>query len=433
MNLRKLATLVILDVVQHGRALDQALLDAKPKLANKDQSLLHALCYGTLRHYELLHGVMLGLLDKPLKAKDLDLQILIYLGLYQLYAMRIPPHAAVAETVAACKSLRKGWARGLVNAILRNFTRQQQQLIEQAQQQPEAKYQHPEWLITQIQADWPEHWQAILLANVAQAPMTLRVNAQHTSRDSYLQQLAKHQHPGQATPYSEFGVMLNQASAVTNLPGFSQGLCSVQDEAAQLAATLVDPQAQQRVLDACAAPGGKSCHLLELQPSITLHALDQDPARLSKVQENLDRLDLKAKLICGDGTQPDEWWDGQPYDRILLDAPCSATGVIRRHPDIKQLRQAEDITQLSQTQSQMLSALWPLLAPGGLLVYATCSIFKQENSQQIQQFVQSHSDAEHQAIAATWGIELPFGRQLLPQIGGHDGFYYACIKKLPSS
>jgi 16S rRNA (cytosine967-C5)-methyltransferase len=302
------------------------------------------------------------------------------------------------------------------------------------------KISHPQWLQEAIVKAWPAQSKAIFAANNQHPPFTLRVNQQHHSVSEYTQLLTDggpvvddgevKEQPFSQTPYSHVGITLEKAVDVNSLPGFSQGHSSVQDEAAQLAATLLQLAPNQRVLDACCAPGGKTCHIGEVQPSLSaLVGLDLEERRLVRVKENLQRLNIDADIICGDGTTPDTWWDGQLFDRILLDAPCSATGVIRRHPDIKLLRQSQDVSEVAALQLQLLTALWPLLADGGMLLYATCSILPQENTHVIKQFIANHDNVQHDPIEATWGIEQPYGRQLLPQTKGHDGFYYARLIK----
>lgn len=393
-------------------------------------SFIKAACFGVFRHYLRLHWYLQQLLDKPLKQKDSDVHCLLLSGLHELFEMHTPDHAVVSETVNAVTQLNKSWAKGLVNAILRNAKRQQTQLQQRAQQDPQAHYMHPLWLLEQLQQDWPEQWPSIVTQNNLPPPMSLRIDLHQVDRQRYLAQLQQQNLP--ATPDAQVpcAITLTNAVDVHQLPGFAQGTVSVQDAAAQLAAILLDPQAGERILDACAAPGGKTLHLLQQQPKLTsLLALDSDAQRLQRVQQNLDRAGLSAQLQQGDAGQPQTWWDGQAFDRILLDAPCSATGVIRRHPDIKLLRRPEDLPRLARTQAQILGALWPLLKAGGMLLYATCSVLKIENDQQIQTFLQQHADARCLPIAADWGHAQACGRQILPGEQGMDGFYYALIYK----
>ncbi len=382
-----------------------------------------------LRYYPRLSYLAAQLLNKPLKRKDLDVQQLILIGLYQLIYLKVPAHAAVAETVAATRLLGKDWAAGLVNALLRGFQRGAEQLLAQADADPVARYAHPQWWLTQLQNDWPAHWQDILDANNQRPPMTLRVNAQRGSRDDYAAQLLSVGIIAHPLPQAPQALTLGKPVDVAKLPGFSEGAVSVQDAAAQLAAPLLDLAPGLRVLDACAAPGGKTAHLLESEPHLHVQALDSDAQRLTRVQETMERLQLTADLRHGDAARPQDWWDRQPFERILLDAPCSGSGVIRRHPDIKLLRTAQDIATLAQQQQCLLDALWPLLAQGGILLYATCSVLMAENQHNLARFLAAHSDAREQPIAADWGhIQTP-GRQLLPGENGMDGFYYARLMK----
>lgn len=421
----KILRAVLADHVNLDKAFTQHLTDA-----TEQASFIKAACFGVMRHYLRLQFYLQQLLDKPLKAKDQDIHCLLLTGLYELFEMHTPDHAVVSESVNAVTQLKKQWAKGLVNAVLRNAKRQQQSLRDRAQQDRQAVNMHPAWLLDRLQQDWPDQWQAIVAQNNLPPPMTLRLDILQHDREHYLAQLAQQSISSKAHPEVASAVMLEQASDVRDLPGFDQGFVSVQDAAAQLAAFLLDPHAGEHILDACAAPGGKTLHLLQQQPALSsLVALDSDPQRLERVQQNLARANLSAQLLHGDASAPSKWWDGQPFDRILLDAPCSATGVIRRHPDIKYLRRDGDLSKLARTQAQILAALWPLLKTGGMLLYATCSVLKIENDQQIQTFLQQHRDALCQPLPAEWGHAQACGRQILPGELGMDGFYYALIYK----
>ena len=344
--------------------------------------------------------------------------------------MRVKPYAAVSETVLATR--KKPWAKGLINALLRNFQREQVNLEQKADTINWVATSHPLWLVQKIEHDWPEHAQHIFLENNQQPPMSLRVNLSRISTEQYLQQLTDLAINATAVEGCPSAIILEKPVAVELLPGFMDGLVSVQDVAAQLAAGLLDVQAGQRVLDVCAAPGGKAAHILEHQPQLKeLVAVDIDSTRLLRVTDTLQRLKLSATLIAGDALAPQDWWDKQIFERILLDAPCSALGVIRRHPDIKLLRRADDIEPLQALQQNILNAIWPLLAPGGLMVYATCSILKQENEQQIAAFLATHADAKEVPIEkATWGVEASHGRQIITGTAAMDGFYYARLTKV---
>ncbi len=398
-------------------------------LPHNERALTQELCYGVLRYYPRLAFLAARLLNKPLKRKDLDVQQLILIGLYQLIYLKVPVHAAVAETVAATRLLGKDWAAGLVNALLRGFQRGAAPLLAQADADPVAHYAHPFWWLTQLQSDWPAHWQDILDANNQRPPMTLRVNALRNSRDDYAAQLQAAGIIAHPVPLAPQALTLEKPVDVAQLPGFGDGAVSVQDAAAQLVAPLLNLAPGQRVLDACAAPGGKTAHLLESESQLQVQALDSDAQRLTRVEDTLRRLQLAAELRHGDAADPQDWWDGKAFDRILLDAPCSGSGVIRRHPDIKLLRTAQDIVALAQQQRRLLDALWPLLAQGGILLYATCSVLMAENQHNLAQFLATHSDAREQPIDTDWGHTQTPGRQLLPGEHGMDGFYYARLMK----
>ena len=427
MNTRLIAARVLSRVLQDGQSLTAALDSALPAVESvKDRAFIQALCYGVCRSYHRLDFILSELLDKPLK--DLDVKALALVGLYQLKYMRVKPHAAVSETVLAAR--KKPWAKALINALLRNYLRDQDGLELKADNAHCAAVSHPDWLIRHIEQDWPQQAQSIFLENNRQPPMALRVNLARISLDRYLQQLIERDIAAVAVGFCPTAVMLDKPVAVDLLPGFTEGLVSVQDVAAQLAAGLLDVQPGQRVLDVCAAPGGKAAHILEQKPQIKeLIAVDIDATRMLRVSDTLQRLKLSATLVVGDAAQPQDWWDGRLFERILLDAPCSALGVIRRHPDIKLLRRADDIPPLQALQQSILHAVWPLLAPGGVMVYATCSILKQENEQQIAAFLAEHPDAIELPIDADWGVAGSHGRQIMTGESAMDGFYYARMGK----
>ncbi len=427
-NTRAIAARTLANVLENGHSLTASLDTTLANVpANKDRAFVQMLCYGVCRHYHQLTAILDELVDKPLK--DTEIKALILTGLYQLKFMRVKAHAAVSETVAGVG--KRAWARGLVNGVLRTYQREQERLDRHCQQHPSAEYSHPDWLIAKLYEDWPGHAGQILLANNQQAPMVLRINTSKIGLATYRQQLEARGITAHGVAFCPSALVLDKAVPVDELPDFAAGVVSVQDTAAQLAAGLLDLKAGQRVLDICAAPGGKTAHILETQGQLKgLVAVDIDPARLQRVAENLQRLQLSATLVAGDAADPQSWWDGQPFERILLDAPCSATGVIRRHPDIKLLRRAEDIAPLQALQQSILSAIWPLLAKGGILLYATCSVLKQENEQQMQAFLAAHPDAGELPFAADWGMAASVGRQILVGESGMDGFYYARLCKL---
>jgi len=428
-SLRKQAAAVLCKVVKEGQSLTVALDSALESVADaKDRAFIQALCYGVVRHYHRLDFILQQLLSKSLRNKDTDIKMLLLIGIYQLQYMRVKAHAAVSETVSAAK--KKSWAKSLINGVLRQYMREQVQLEKQADENVIAASSHPEWLINKITIDWPEQAQAILVENNKQPPMALRVNLSQSDSQSYLKLLAEHSISAQTVSFCSSAIILEQPVAVEKLPHFSEGMVSVQDTAAQLAAELLDVQAGQAVLDLCAAPGGKTAAILERQAEpIKMLAVDIDEKRLRRVKENLQRLKLSAKVIVGDAAKPSEWVQDQRFDRILVDVPCSALGVIRRHPDIKMLRRETDIAELQAIQQKILMAAWELLLPGGILVYATCSVLKQENELQIEQFLTHHPDAEEIVIDAEWGLKRPFGRQVLTGSQSMDGFYYARLTK----
>ena len=429
MKARVLAIKVLQEVLFQGRSLSTALPKLLPKADEGERGLCQELSYGVLRHYLTLEAIAAQLMNKPLKSKDSDVHLLILLGLYQILHLRIPDHAAVSATVESVKALKKPWARGLINGVLRNFLRSREDLLQQVSQAHSSHYAHPQWIISALKKSWPQHWSAILEANNVYPPFTLRCNARQVQRDDYLQQLEEVELSATTTAHTEQGITLEQACPVERLPGFDQGRASVQDGAAQLAAQLLDAQAGERVLDACAAPGGKLAHILERQPDCQVIAVDIDAHRVERIEQNLNRLQLSAKVVTADVAATEQWWDGEAFDRILLDAPCSATGVIRRHPDIKQLRRAEDIAQLADLQAKILDALWATLKSGGQMVYATCSIMAEENHLQMSQFLLRHKDARELPLEVTWGHACEVGRQILPGEDGMDGFYYAILHK----
>ena len=427
MNTRLIAAKVLTSVIRDGQSLTAALNNTLGVVeSDKDRAFIQALCYGVCRNFHRLDYILSQMLDKPLK--DLDVKALALIGLYQLKFMRVKSHAAVSETVLAAR--KKPWAKALINALLRSYLRGQEGFEQKADNVKSALVSHPDWLIQQIEQDWPIQAQQIFQQNNEQPPMALRVNLANISQYQYLQKLRDQGIEAEAVSFCRSAILLNKPAVVDILPGFSEGWVSVQDTAAQLAAELLDVQIGHRVLDVCAAPGGKAAHILEHQPKVReLVAVDIDKLRLQRVNDNLQRLKLSAKLIEGDASKPEDWWDGQLFDRILLDVPCSALGVIRRHPDIKLLRRAEDINTLQVLQKRIMTAVWSLLAPGGIMLYATCSILKQENEQQIEAFLATNTNAIEVPINADWGLVRRYGRQILTGESAMDGFYYALIRK----
>jgi len=429
-DVRAAAARVLVQVIESGRTLADLLPSFQSAFADaRDAALLQELAFGTCRWYFRLNAFLERLLRKPLKSRDLDVRCLLLVGLYQLDKLSLPQRVAVNETVQAVHALDREWARALINGVLRSFQRNSEQLNEGIAGDPAALHAHPAWLVDLLQHDWPERWQDILSANNVRPPFSLRVNRQHMARDQYLELLVEHVMHAEPLAWTDQGIRLSSPVPVDALPGFAQGDVSVQDGAAQLAAGLLQLVPGQHVLDACAAPGGKTAQILETEPSICVTAVDLDAARLARVGENLARIGLQAELVAGDAGDPAGWWKGRPFERILLDVPCTATGVIRRHPDIKLLRRQDDVKRLVDRQSMLLHAMWPLLAPGGMLLYCTCSVLAAENSGQIGSFLEQHGDAVEVPIDVAWGHDRRHGRQILPGEDEMDGFYFACLLK----
>ena len=428
-NLRALAARSCFEVVDQGSSLSEVLPKAQALLDNPlDKALLQEICFGVMRYLPQLEAVCSQLMTKPLIKQLRPLQFLLYVGIYQLKFMRIPDHAAISETVDAARELKGQSLTKLINAILRNVQRQSA-LFDFEQAPAAVKFNHPGWLITALQQAYPEQWQTILEANQHKAPLWLRVNVNKINPTDYAAALTRagidYSRPLADLPAA---IKLAQAQDVVTLPGYEEGWFSVQDAAAQYAASLLQVNDSQRILDACCAPGGKTCNILELAPAADVTALDKEPKRLTRVHDNLARLGLTARVIAADAAEPSTWWQGQLFDRILLDVPCSATGVIRRHPDIRWLRKKADIAPLVDIQQRILQQCWALLAPGGILLYATCSVLPAENSEQIAQFLANNADASLQPLPQQ-SAEQPYGWQILPAEQDMDGFFYARLLK----
>ncbi|MDH3415250.1 MAG: 16S rRNA (cytosine(967)-C(5))-methyltransferase RsmB [Gammaproteobacteria bacterium] len=433
-KLRATAAQVVDAVVTGGRSLDAALPDAEDRVLAEDRALLRLLCYGALRQHWLLQFWIDKLLDRPLKKRDSVINALLAVGLYQISDTRIPDHAVVSATVEATRLLKRPKHASLINAILRKFLRDR--IFEQQPSNEEAKHNHPQWLLDALAADWPDDWRNIVSANNARAPMWLRVNARNGTAGDYIGRLGAQGIEGELLAAAPQAVRLVEPRPVGTLPGFAEGQVSVQDAAAQLGAEWLLQGLNGRILDACAAPGGKSGHLLELARAGTaLTCIDIDGSRLASVAENLERLGLDATLIAADASNPEEWWDAEPFGAILLDAPCSASGVIRRHPDIKLLRRPTDIKRLAGLQSKMLNALWPLLVPGGRLLYVTCSVLAAENDNVVARFLATNDDAQEDQVLQNNNIRdlmrgKAYGQQILPGTAELDGFYFAGLVKV---
>jgi len=434
---RLAAALTVADVLGKGRALDVALVQHGTRLTDpRDRALVQEIAYGVLRFLPRLRGYAAGLMVHGLKPRDLDVECLLWVGLYQLDALRVPAHAAVSQTVATARWLGKPWAASFLNAVLRNFQRRRQQRLEGLPGEPATHHCFPEWLAKRLQYAWPEDAECLMQESDRHPPMTLRVNLARLTRRAYAEQLAAVGLTARPLAQAPAALVLDRPVDVTALPGFATGLVSVQDGAAQLAAALLGARPGAQVLDACAAPGGKTAHILESWPGAEVTAVDLSRERLQPLREGLARLGLSARVLAadlaagrpGDPATADPWAD-RPYDRMLLDLPCSATGVIRRHPDIKWLRRPTDIAPLAATQGRILDRVWPHLRPGGMLVYVTCSLLPEENHEQMLAFLQRTPDAREQPLEVAWGRACPVGRQVLTGEDGMDGFYFARLTR----
>ncbi|MCK9283015.1 MAG: 16S rRNA (cytosine(967)-C(5))-methyltransferase RsmB [Rhodocyclaceae bacterium] len=407
----------VIAAVIGGRNLDVAL--AAEKVAPAERPLVMDLAYATLRRYGRGDLFLDSLLARPLA--DARVRGLLLAALYRVEARPDDVHTTVDQAVAAAAVWGGGRFKGLVNAVLRNFQRRRDALLAAVADHPTALWQHPAWWIDALQRAYPQRWQAILTAGNTHPPMTLRVNARRSDVAAYQDRLRA---AGIETRWlGDRALLLERAVAVGRLPGFFDGDCSIQDWGAQHAAPLLDAQSGMRVLDACAAPGGKTAHLLETVPALELLALDAEAARAQRIEDNLGRLHLRAAVKVADCRDVAAWWDGRPFERILADVPCSASGVVRRHPDVKWLRRADDVSRFAATQREILDALWPLLAPGGKMLYCTCSLFPEENAQQVAAFASRHPDVRR---LATGG---PDNELHLTPCAEHDGFFYALLGK----
>jgi 16S rRNA (cytosine967-C5)-methyltransferase len=415
-----------------GRALPQALaaLAREHRLEGVSRAAVADMAHGAMRRLGTAQALAQRLNARPPAPEVAALQLL---GLSELLAPARRHEAVVVDQLVSAARLRPALAPAapFLNATMRRFLREREALLAALADDPQARWNHPAWWVEQVRRDHPRHWESVLAAADARPPMTLRVNRRRGSAADYLARLTAAGMAG--VPIGPDAVLLAQPCEVTELPGFAQGDVSVQDLAAQIAAAVLDPQPGERVLDACAAPGGKSAHLLELA-DCQLLAIDTDATRLQRVHENLQRLSLQAEVRQGDASRPADWWDGRPFQRILLDAPCSASGIVRRHPDIRWLRRRRDLATLAERQSQMLDALWGLLEPGGTLLFATCSVFRAEGERVVERFRAGRPDAQQQPLFWRWqGHTAPHRlSQLLPHVApdrNHDGFFYASFRK----
>jgi 16S rRNA (cytosine967-C5)-methyltransferase len=432
---RSLAAHAVARILREGVTLDAALKDAlaaaNPKLAPSVRSL----SYGAVRGYYRHEAILGRLLSSPVRSLDFLVRALLSVALYELEDGQTPEYAVVDAAVQTAKATDAVRAAGLINAVLRRYLRERKTLEAEIARNPATRHAAPVWLADRLRADWPVRWTQLLAAGDVQAPMWLRINSRLTTTDDYLQMLREAGIGARAEARVPYAVQLDVPCDVHDLPGFARGLVSVQDLGAQCVAFPLGLAAGQRVLDACAAPGGKTALIAEREPNLArLVAVDIDPQRLARIRENLERGGLHAELVNGDAGAPAAWWDGVPFDRILLDAPCSALGVIRRHPDIRLRKSPSDIDKLPAVQSRLLASAWTLLAPGGRLVYATCTVTRSENRDLLAAFLRSTPDAVSVPAEAwdgwpNFGEADEFGRQILPGEAGADGFYYAALTK----
>ena len=428
-NVRAIAAQIITNLTRQRGSLSTQLTDFSN---HPEMSLLQEICFGTCRWYLSLEFLLHKLVAKPIKEKDQDVKSLILIGLYQLKELNIADHAVVNETVAASTTLNKSWAKPLINAVLRKYQRNQRKLTEELDRStPDIKYSCPTWLLNEVNVAWKSKSQSILEGNNQRPPLTLRVNISKKSPEEIISLFSEHRIESNRGKLAKTAIYLEKPLPVEKIPGFTDGWLSIQDESSQLVPKLLNLEPKLRVLDACSAPGGKTCAITESERLLTeVVALDESESRLQKTRENLLRCGLKASLIRGDAMKPSKWWDGRLFDRILLDAPCSGSGVIRRHPDIKILRREGDIQALTKIQAKMLDSLWQCLKPDGLLLYTTCSVLPCENDSQIKNFLKRTENAKYEGITADWGVECEYGRQLLTgDKEDHDGFFYSLLSK----
>lgn len=427
-SVRLVAIRIIESILLNKGSLSTQLARKQADVKAEHVPQLKEICFGVSRYYPQLNSFALHMLDKPFQEKDFDVYAAILVALYQIEYMDTPEHAAVNEAVESAKLIGKPWAGKLVNAILRRYLREAVDIKAVLKDMPSVAYSHPKWILKRFKKHWGNSFEQIVEANNARPPMCLRVNLSRVSRETQMQKLSQQGIESEEGLFSESAIYLKQAASVQSLPGFFDGDMSVQDEAAQLSASILSVKEGEKVLDACAAPGGKTGHLLE-SADIHLTAIELEPWRLSKIEENLERLGFNAELICADSGDLDTWWDNVAFDKILLDVPCSATGVIRRNPDIKVNRKPADIDELISIQKALINNIWLTLKPGGKLLYATCSVMPEENEHQMAEFLSLTPDAKEIQLDVEWGQKVSHGIQLLPKQNSHDGFYYCLIEK----
>ena len=427
---------LVLNQVIHGKhSLDRAIEQAHKDIDDNEKPLLTNICYGTLRFYWELKAKIDQLLSQPLKKKDKIIENLLQSAIFQIDKTRIPDHAVVSQTVEASRKLNKGHFSSLINGILRTYLRSDRDIEKITE---EIIFNHPNWMIEKIKQDWPLNWEQILKKNNDRAPMWLRVNQKKIETKKYLKQFLTDESKIEADnmQLNDYAICLKTPISVKYLPGFEEGYVSIQDGAAQLAVDVLLENKSGRILDACAAPGGKTAQLIEnIDSTSTVTAIEMDSERAELINENLLRLGHSTEVIVDDASDIESWWDSIFFDLILLDAPCSSSGVIRRHPDIKHLRRKDDIYTFQKKQLKIISAIWKILAPKGRLLYVTCSIFKEENDEVMNQFLEKHDNVALQDLLLNNNIlekmiKTRYGYQLFPGTINTDGFYFSCLKKL---
>ena len=432
LSVRALAAEALASIALSGHSLREAADRALPRLPDsRDRALLTALLNDGARWWPRFDAALDRLLDKPIRRSEPVIHALLVTGLVQLETLELPGYAAVAATVEAARELRRPRLAGLVNAVLRRWQREREALNAQLDANPATRHAHPAWLADAIASDWPAHADAILAAANAEPPLMLRVNRRRARREEVAAALVEAGHEAALHPWLADGLVLPHSTDITRLPGFTDGQFAVQDGAAQVPVDLLGVVTGQRVLDACAAPGGKACHVLE-RADVALLAVEYEAGRATRIRQNLERLHLQAEVAVADAGDASAWWDGRPFDRIMIDAPCSATGVIRRRPDVRLHRRATDIDALVAQQARILSACWETLAPGGRLLYVTCSLLRRENEGVVSAFVDSRDDATIVPFTLPVGQAAAVGWQILPGDGDLDGMYYALLERRPA-